>query len=136
MVVADVHSLAFTRAATRLADAIGGALADLERALPGAVVVFITIEQAINHRLGLSLTAESEACTAAGAQDESASVPTTTPCCSAAMRTLATDLVRTGQQAVRAPNLVPFRHTHLPNLINECFRWSGCAESPARFNVS
>ena len=55
VVVADVHSLAFTRAATRLADAIGGALADLERALPGAVVVFITIEQAINHRLGLSL---------------------------------------------------------------------------------
>lgn len=45
LVVADVHSLAFTRAATSLADALGGALADLERALPDAVVVFITIEQ-------------------------------------------------------------------------------------------
>lgn len=44
VVVADVHSLAFTRAATSLADALGGALADLEQALPGAVVVFITIE--------------------------------------------------------------------------------------------
>ncbi|MDT7596732.1 MAG: hypothetical protein QOJ06_2278 [Pseudonocardiales bacterium] len=54
VVVADVHSLAFTRAATSLADAIGGALADLERALPGAVVVFITIEQAIDHALGLT----------------------------------------------------------------------------------
>jgi hypothetical protein len=47
-VVADVHSLSFTRAATSLADALGGALADLEQALPGAVVVFITIEQTIN----------------------------------------------------------------------------------------
>jgi hypothetical protein len=46
--------LAFTRAATSLAEAIGGALADLERALPGAVVVFITIEQAIDHALGLT----------------------------------------------------------------------------------
>ena len=54
VVVADVHSLAFTRAATSLAEAIGGALADLERALPGAVVVFITIEQAIDHALGLT----------------------------------------------------------------------------------
>jgi hypothetical protein len=44
VVVADVHSLAFTRAATSLADAIGGALADLDQALPGAVVAFITIE--------------------------------------------------------------------------------------------
>jgi hypothetical protein len=47
VVVADVHSLAFTRGATSLADAIGGALADLEQALPGAVVAFITIEQTI-----------------------------------------------------------------------------------------
>jgi hypothetical protein len=54
VVVADVHSLAFTRAATSLAEAIGGALADLERALPGAVVVCITIEQAIDHALGLT----------------------------------------------------------------------------------
>lgn len=54
VVVADVHSLAFTRAATSLAEAIGGALADLEQALPGAVVVFITIEQTINHPLGLT----------------------------------------------------------------------------------
>lgn len=54
VVVADVHSLAFTRAATSLADAIGGALADLERALPGAVVVFITIEQTISHALRLT----------------------------------------------------------------------------------
>ncbi len=53
VVVADVHSLAFTRTATSLADAIGGALADLERALPGAVVAFITIEQTINHALRL-----------------------------------------------------------------------------------
>jgi len=51
VVVADVHSLAFTRAAPSLAEAIGGALADLEQALPGAVVVFITIEQTINHPL-------------------------------------------------------------------------------------
>jgi hypothetical protein len=36
VIVADVHSLAFTRTATSLADAIGGALADLERGLPGA----------------------------------------------------------------------------------------------------
>jgi len=48
VVVADVHSLAFTRAATSLAEAVGGALADLQRAVPEAVVVFITIEQAIN----------------------------------------------------------------------------------------
>lgn len=48
VVVADVHSLAFTRAATGLAEAVGGALADLQRALPEAVVVFITIEQAID----------------------------------------------------------------------------------------
>jgi hypothetical protein len=54
VVVADVHSLAFARAATSLADAVGGALADLERALPGAAVVFITIEQTINHALGLT----------------------------------------------------------------------------------
>jgi hypothetical protein len=54
VIVADVHSLAFTRTATSLADAIGGALADLERGLPGAVVVFITIEQTINHALGLT----------------------------------------------------------------------------------
>ena len=52
VVVADVHSLAFTRTATSLADAIGGALADLQRALPGAAVVFITIEQTINDALG------------------------------------------------------------------------------------
>jgi hypothetical protein len=44
VVVADVHSLAFTRAAAGLAEAVGGALADLQRALPEAVVVFITIE--------------------------------------------------------------------------------------------
>jgi hypothetical protein len=54
VVVADVHSLAFTRAAASLADAVGGALADLEQALPGAVVAFITIEQTINHPLGLT----------------------------------------------------------------------------------
>ena len=48
VVVADVHSLAFTRAATSLADALGGALADLQQALPDAVIVFITIEQTIN----------------------------------------------------------------------------------------
>jgi hypothetical protein len=54
VVVADVHSLAFTRTATNLADAIGGALADLERALPDAVVVFITIEQTISHALRLT----------------------------------------------------------------------------------
>jgi hypothetical protein len=51
VVVADVHSLAFTRAATSLAEALGGALADLEQALPGAVVVFITVEQTIDHPL-------------------------------------------------------------------------------------
>jgi hypothetical protein len=49
VVVADVHSVSFTRAASSLADALGGALADLEQALPGAVVVFITIEQTIAH---------------------------------------------------------------------------------------
>ena len=54
MVVADVHSLVFTRAATSLAEAIGGALADLDQALPGAVVVFITIEQTINHPFRLT----------------------------------------------------------------------------------
>ncbi|WP_297700079.1 hypothetical protein [Mycobacterium sp.] len=54
VVVAEVHSLAFTRAATSLADALGGALADLEQALPDAVVVFITIEQTIDHPLGLT----------------------------------------------------------------------------------
>lgn len=54
VVVADVHSLAFTRAATSLADAVGGALADLEQALPGAVVVFITVEQTIEHALRLT----------------------------------------------------------------------------------
>lgn len=51
VVVADVHSLAFTRAASSLAEAVGGALADLQRALPDAVVAFITIEQAIDRRL-------------------------------------------------------------------------------------
>jgi hypothetical protein len=54
VVVADVHSLAFTRAATSLADALGGALADLEHALPDVAVVFITVEQTINHALGLT----------------------------------------------------------------------------------
>ena len=54
VVVADVHSLAFTRSATSLAGAIGGALADLERGLPGAAVVFITIGQTINDALGLT----------------------------------------------------------------------------------
>jgi hypothetical protein len=54
VVVADVHSLAFTRVAASLADAVGGALADLERALPGAVVAFITIEQTISYPLGLT----------------------------------------------------------------------------------
>jgi hypothetical protein len=49
-----VHSLAFTRAATSLADALGGALADLEHALPDVAVVFITVEQTINHALGLT----------------------------------------------------------------------------------
>ena len=48
VVVADVHSLAFTRVAASLAEAIGGALADLEQVLPDAVVAFITIEQTIN----------------------------------------------------------------------------------------
>jgi hypothetical protein len=43
--------VAFTRAASSLAEAVGGALADLQRALPDAVVVFITIEQAINRPL-------------------------------------------------------------------------------------
>lgn len=51
VVVADVHSLAFTRAASSLAEAVGGALADLQRAVPEAVVAFITIEQAIDRRL-------------------------------------------------------------------------------------
>lgn len=50
VVVADVHSLAFTRAAPSLAEALGGALADLEQALPSAVVVFITIEQSAMSR--------------------------------------------------------------------------------------
>ena len=54
IVVADVHSLAFTRAATSLAEALGGALADLEQALPDVVVVFITIEQTISHPSGLT----------------------------------------------------------------------------------
>jgi hypothetical protein len=52
VVVADVHSLAFTRAAASLAEAISGALVDLEQALPAAVVVFITIEQAITGPCG------------------------------------------------------------------------------------
>jgi hypothetical protein len=47
VVVAEVHSLVFTRAATSLAEALSGALADLEYVLPAATVAVITIEQAI-----------------------------------------------------------------------------------------
>jgi hypothetical protein len=36
VVVAEVHSLVFTRAATSLSEALSGALADLEHALPAA----------------------------------------------------------------------------------------------------
>jgi hypothetical protein len=50
VVVADVHSLGFTRAATSLTEALSGALADLKQVLPGAVVVFITIEQSAMSR--------------------------------------------------------------------------------------
>jgi len=47
VVVAEVRGLAFTRAATSLAGALSGALADREHALPAATVAVITIERAL-----------------------------------------------------------------------------------------